>query len=101
MTDQPELFTVPRNETRLEKFKRENGVETQYCQDDEFPWWAFSIERINAKLKDCGRDQVANFGELLVCSLEFAERMHMIGMHDTEESACLALARQLGLSLTL
>lgn len=78
MTDELELFSVPRNETRLEKFKRENEVTCSL------------IRKLDGEPHE---EPLENPWEAI--------GKHWRGYGKTEEDACLNIARKMGVALTL
>lgn len=99
MRGEPELFTVARNETRLEKFKREHGVQTHRSAVPP-PWIALSIPECKEVFSEYG-DVGDTIGEIMSGFCRLIDEGNMLGVGHTEEAACLDLARRMGIPLTL
>ena len=90
MSEQPALFEVQRNKTRLELVKEQHGIETYHTPGMDDPWMA-----ILPSHSDKGKDIMTIFADY--CRL-YDEAGH-VGYGNTEDGAIVALAHQLKLPL--
>lgn len=97
-----ELFDIPRNKTRLEIVKEENGIETADCGDNSMgdARWLALLMPACRKL-GYGVTETSDFMDIMIKVCRLVDEAGYSGYGATEEAAVLELCRQNQIYITL